>query len=331
MKISIIVVAYNEVNYIDQTLESIFAQKGVEDFEVIVGDDGSNDGTIDRINKWKQQHPDQIKVFVMDRPQNLTKVIASVRVSEVIKRGIDIASGDYLCLLAGDDFYCSDQYLYKQVKNLEKEGHEKCVASICGYEKYWDENERENQNDYFKHSDVLSSKVYLGGHMYMHLSAFMFRNIFKEKKETLADLHFVDDVGLTFVFGNYGNYCGIEEVLFSYRQRPKSIMAKNDPNDNRLCSMLLYSELYDHHLWKYPTAYRSRMLGAMSSLFENRKMLVDHKYDKYFELANSTKLFNANVFRGEVSASRKFGFAIKKFFYYCCYAPYRLIVKTKYH
>lgn len=331
MKVSVIVAAYNEVNYIDQTIESILGQKDVGDLEVIIGDDGSNDGTIDSIKEWEGKYPETIKSFVMDRPAVLTNIIASVRVSEVIKRGISLATGDYLCLIAGDDFYCSDEYLKKQIENLEKPGHEKCIASICCYEKYWDDGDREIQNNYFRKSDILSSKVYLGGHMYMHLSAFLFRNIFKENKKLLDGLHFVDDIGLTFICGNYGNFCGIQDVLFSYRQRPKSIMAKNDPNDNRLSSMLLYSELYDHGLWKFPIAYRSRMLGAMSSLFGNRKQLTEPKYDKYFQLGNENGLFGKNVFRGEASPLKRIQFILKRIFYYCCYAPYRAIVKTRYH
>lgn len=331
MKVSIIVVAYNEVNYIDQTLESIFNQKGIDEIEVIIGDDGSTDGTTDRIDCWKQKYPNRIKSFIMDRPSVLTNIIASVRVSEVIKRGISIATGDYLCLIAGDDFYCSTDYVHKQIANLEKSEHNDCIASICCYEKYWDDGEREVQNNYFKNRDILSSKVYLGGHMYMHLSAFMFRNVFKDNKCSLEGLHFVDDVGLTFIFGNYGDFCGIQDVLFSYRQRPKSIMAKNDPNDNRLCSMLLYSELYDHQFWKFPIAYRSRMLGAMSALYNNRNELTDMKYDKYFTLGEGSSLFSIYVFRGETAFVNRFLFCLKRLLYYLCYAPYRFIVKTRFH
>lgn len=44
-RISVIIAARDAEEFIDKTLESLFGQSGIEDFEVVVVDDGSTDGT----------------------------------------------------------------------------------------------------------------------------------------------------------------------------------------------------------------------------------------------------------------------------------------------
>jgi glycosyltransferase involved in cell wall biosynthesis len=53
-KISVLMATYNGVNFIDQQLTSLVAQTDVK-IEIHVNDDGSTDGTLDRLSHWKQQ------------------------------------------------------------------------------------------------------------------------------------------------------------------------------------------------------------------------------------------------------------------------------------
>ena len=50
-KVSALVVAYNHSRYIAEALDSIYAQT-YGDYEVIVVDDGSSDGTPDLMKRW---------------------------------------------------------------------------------------------------------------------------------------------------------------------------------------------------------------------------------------------------------------------------------------
>ena len=51
MKISIIIPAFNEINYIEKVIDNVYAKKKEFDLEIIVSDDGSKDGTLDLIKK----------------------------------------------------------------------------------------------------------------------------------------------------------------------------------------------------------------------------------------------------------------------------------------
>ena len=54
MKVSVLVTFYNQEDYVDEALQSVFDQKCDFDFEVLIGDDGSTDGTMAKLQKWKQ-------------------------------------------------------------------------------------------------------------------------------------------------------------------------------------------------------------------------------------------------------------------------------------
>lgn len=55
MKIAILLSAYNGVEYIESQLESLLNQKNTFDIDIIVRDDGSNDGTQDILDKFQSE------------------------------------------------------------------------------------------------------------------------------------------------------------------------------------------------------------------------------------------------------------------------------------
>ena len=57
IKISIILVSYNEKQYLIDALESCIKQNIECNYEIIIGDDGSDDGSIDIIKEYKSRYP----------------------------------------------------------------------------------------------------------------------------------------------------------------------------------------------------------------------------------------------------------------------------------
>ena len=90
MKISIITCCWNSEPYIGQCIASVQAQKGVEIEHVFV-DGGSTDGTLERIKAL----PGEVR-WVTD-----------VRggISNAMNVGANLATGDYVAHLHGDDYY----------------------------------------------------------------------------------------------------------------------------------------------------------------------------------------------------------------------------------
>jgi glycosyltransferase involved in cell wall biosynthesis len=92
MKLSIIIPAYNEVATINKILEKIFNQNLTNlEKEIIVVDDGSTDGTTEKIKKWAGEK--KIKAIFLDK--NHGKGYA-------VRQGIKKATGDYVLIQDAD-------------------------------------------------------------------------------------------------------------------------------------------------------------------------------------------------------------------------------------
>ena len=61
MKLSIIVPVYNVLPYIRQCLDSLLGQT-VEDYEILLVDDGSTDGTAAVLEEYRARYPEKISL-----------------------------------------------------------------------------------------------------------------------------------------------------------------------------------------------------------------------------------------------------------------------------
>jgi glycosyltransferase involved in cell wall biosynthesis len=109
VKISVILLCFNEVKYIDRCLDSIFNFSPVEGgFEVAIADGLSNDGTRDILASWKQKKDELI---IIDNPARITPVAMNL--------GIKAASGQYVIFLSSHVEYSQD-LLIKCMSAFEK-------------------------------------------------------------------------------------------------------------------------------------------------------------------------------------------------------------------
>lgn len=109
-KISIIIPAYNVEKYLSECLDSILSQK-VQDYEILIIDDGSTDHTKDIAESYRQKHEDSIWVY----EQN------NLGPSGARNRGLEEASGEYVLYIDSDDFIGQDT-LERLIAKIEKHG-----------------------------------------------------------------------------------------------------------------------------------------------------------------------------------------------------------------
>lgn len=51
-KVSVLISFYNLAPFVDQTMESVLAQKTDFPVEILCADDGSDDGTVEKLRGW---------------------------------------------------------------------------------------------------------------------------------------------------------------------------------------------------------------------------------------------------------------------------------------
>ena len=96
MTFSIIIPAYNAATYLRQCLDSIFSQ-GFSDYEVIVIDDGSTDGTATLLEQYAAKHAN---LHVLTQPN---QGMATAR-----NHGLEVARGEYILFVDSDDWLCTN-------------------------------------------------------------------------------------------------------------------------------------------------------------------------------------------------------------------------------
>ena len=91
MKLSVIIPIYNVKDYLEKCIESVLNQD-YKNFELILVDDGSTDGSEQICDKYSRNNPNAL-VF----HQKNSGVCAARNL------GIENATGDYLCFVDSDD------------------------------------------------------------------------------------------------------------------------------------------------------------------------------------------------------------------------------------
>ena len=106
MKVSIIVAAYNIEDYIKRCMYSIVNQT-FKDIEIIVVNDGSTDNTLNIINDFAKN---DARIKIIDKKNG--------GLIEARKSGLEIASGEYILFLDGDDWLHLEaiEKLYQEAK-----------------------------------------------------------------------------------------------------------------------------------------------------------------------------------------------------------------------
>ena len=113
--VSIRVVVYNQVAFIEECLDSLLAQT-YRPIEIIISDDASTDGTVDILKKYAKRH-DCIKLQLNSTNLGITKNTNT---------GLKICKGKYIAGLGGDDIFLPEK-IEKQVEYMES--HPECT--IC--------------------------------------------------------------------------------------------------------------------------------------------------------------------------------------------------------
>lgn len=115
--ISVIVPVYNVEAYFDRCMESLVGQT-YEEFEIIVIDDGSTDGSGLLCDKWAEKDK-RVKVFHQEN-----RGLSAVR-----NRGLELAGGEYILWVDSDD-YVEKNYLEKLSEAYTSTGADMVMCSF---------------------------------------------------------------------------------------------------------------------------------------------------------------------------------------------------------
>ena len=124
-QVSVITIFFNEEKFIQEAIESVFAQT-YSNWVLLLIDDGSTDASTEIARTFAEQHPDKVRYLEHDGHKN--RGMSASR-----NLGIRNADGKYIAFLDADDVWLPEK-LERQVPILESQPQ---VAMVYGPTEYW--------------------------------------------------------------------------------------------------------------------------------------------------------------------------------------------------
>ena len=122
--VSVIVVTYNQEKTIGRTLDSILMQQCHLPIEIVIGEDGSTDGTRAICQQYAEKYPDVIRLMEDKGNQGIVDNYFDCLLA---------CKGEYIADCAGDDFWTDPHKLEKEVHEMESDERVTLVHTAWNY------------------------------------------------------------------------------------------------------------------------------------------------------------------------------------------------------
>jgi glycosyltransferase involved in cell wall biosynthesis len=116
MKISIITIAYNAEETIEDTIKSVITQS-YDNIEYIIVDGASKDRTMEIVSQYK----DQISIIISEPDKGIY---------DAMNKGVQASTGDLVGILNADDFYANDDVLKQVVNKIQEKKTDSIYADL---------------------------------------------------------------------------------------------------------------------------------------------------------------------------------------------------------
>lgn len=259
--VSVILITYNQVGFVAEALESILSQITSFNYEVLIGDDCSNDGTQIILDEYKEKYQDKIKLFKNEENIGATRNLYQLLIK---------SCGKYQAILEGDDYWISTEKLQTLVDFLEnnrsyigvshRRERRNLEGTLIGYDP-----ETLILNKSFTIEDFLYGKRF-------SIMGTVFRNIFYNSQDKYKDVFTasknVADFTLCMILLDLGNVFITEKCFGVYRV----INCQGQSNYNSITGTV--EKYLDHDL----------ILKAVDKFFEGKYSLRNERAQRQYSI-----------------------------------------------
>lgn len=236
-RVSVLITFYNQEQYVDQALQSVIEQKTDFGVKILVGDDGSNDQTQERVRHWMDKFPGRIEMFVMERAPG--KHVGGFRASRNRLNLLQRVTTEYFIFLDGDDWFSFDGKLARQVAILDDPANQDCVA--CGHDTdmLFADGRRTKMSSHALKEGKYSPREYWE-RLYFHTDSLLARSsVIPTIDARLLENNFNDNM-ITFAIIQRGSLYYLPFSWAVYRQTGDGIWTSGNAVVNHLRNLFLY-------------------------------------------------------------------------------------------
>ena len=117
--VSVRVLAYNHAEYVARCLDSILMQQTSFDFDIVLAEDNSHDGTREICIEYAKRYPDKIRLLLNSRKNNIAVDGKPSGIFNSVYSNFPIES-KYIAMCEADDYWIDPHSLQKRALYLEE-------------------------------------------------------------------------------------------------------------------------------------------------------------------------------------------------------------------
>lgn len=260
--VSVVLIVYNHEKYLRQAIEGILMQEVDFNYEIVVGDDVSTDGSRAIILEYEEKYPE---LFVLNFQKK------NVGGTKNIYDSCMQAKGKYLAPIEGDDYWTDNKKLQKTVDFLESHHDYVGVSHLI--------EARDLEGNYlssYPNASAIVGKdatpeLFLKG-IYFSAVATVFKNIFLNKTEDYSFIykahHSVGDLTICMLLLDLGKIKVLNQTMSVYRYRN----VKGESNYNSIKNAI---EKYNDHI---------HILYYLDNYFQHKYNFTDEYVRRTFDI-----------------------------------------------
>ena len=223
--LSIIIISHNQRSELKRCVESVLAQRIPFEYEIIISDDRSTDGTWELAQEYEHNYPDIVRATQCNsddcNPANNSQRSGWNRCN-----GYKLASGKYIAHVDADDYFRAGSRVYQhQVELLEQ--HPEC--SLC-MQNVWVLTEGEPiekgkpwfSKDKITEEKILTPKEFIEGDYFILNQAFVQRRNPIIDPTLLYGKRYVDSV-ITYHHLQFGSVICVDSCDYVYLKHPGAV------------------------------------------------------------------------------------------------------------
>src|SRR5262245_14078124 len=260
VKVSVLMITYNQDQFVGQAIESVLSQQVDFEYELIIGEDCSTDRTREIVASFGEKFPARIRLLF---PKS------NLGMQENFKATLAACSGQYVAVLEGDDYWTSPLKLKRQVEFLD--AHPDCAMcfhSVVRSSLTGDQPESILPDSRYK-QDRYTTRDLLVGNFIPTCSVMFRRGLFGEWPDWMGTLGFSD-----WPIHILNSECGwigyIKQTMGVYRIHSEGVWSKRI-SEQRLIDNLRFYESIDAHLkFKYHGVIKRQVSATLFELASQR-------------------------------------------------------------
>jgi glycosyltransferase involved in cell wall biosynthesis len=270
-KVSVLMITYNQDDFIAQAIHSALMQMTDFDYEIVIGDDCSTDGTRDIVADLARKHPSKIRPLFQDVHLGVNRNLVAT---------LKACSGQYVAILEGDDYWTTRNKLQLQVDFLDSHPD----YAICFHNVqvvYQDERFPSHLYHVDPQQETCTIEELLVGNFINTCSVMFRRDHSNELPSRFCSLH-MGDWPLHVLNAQYGKIGYLNAVMAAYRVHDKgvwSLVGRLQQLEIEADAMDFLFSILDH---PYRRLAYPLLLKRLSHLSKEHGQMGDHNKAKRY-------------------------------------------------